>query len=100
MASREEVKLMVKALRSMCLDDQLLLAWVYGDEKAQREIAESLELGLAQCNSRIARARQRLKQRLEQLLDSPHESTVGGFETWLASVHGRWVAEHEGEDES
>lgn len=91
MASREEVKLMVKALRSLSLGDQLLLAWVYGDERTQHEIAESLELGLAQCNSRISRARQRLKKRLEEFRElAAWESTMGGFETWLGSVHGRW----------
>ncbi|MEM9459807.1 MAG: sigma-70 family RNA polymerase sigma factor [Myxococcota bacterium] len=91
MASREEIKLMVKALRSLSLGDQLLLAWVYGDERTQHEIAESLELGLAQCNSRISRARQRLKRRLEEYQQlAAWESTMGGFETWLASVHGRW----------
>jgi RNA polymerase sigma factor (sigma-70 family) len=89
-AQREETKLMVKALRSLSLDDQLLLAWAYGDEKTQREIAESLELGLAQCNTRLYRARQRLKARLEAFMASPvREAAIGGFETWLASVHGR-----------
>ncbi len=89
-ASREEIKLMVKALRSLSLEDQLLLAWVYGDDKAQREIAETLELGKAQCNSRISRARLRLRARLEEFRASPvRTSTLGGFETWLASVH-RW----------
>ncbi len=88
--SREEIKLMVKALRGLSLEDQLLLAWVYGDEKTQREIADSLELGKAQCNSRISRARQRLRMRLEEFRVSPvRESTLGGFETWLASVHRR-----------
>jgi RNA polymerase sigma factor (sigma-70 family) len=91
-AHREEIKLMVKALRSLSLEDQLLLAWAYGDEKTQREIAESLDLGLAQCNTRLHRARQRLRGWLEALRASPvQESTLGGFETWLASVHARQV---------
>lgn len=90
LAQREEIKLMVKALRSLSLEDQLLLAFAYGDEKTQREIAESLELGAAQCNTKLYRARQRLKARLEELRASAvRESTLGGFETWLASVHGR-----------
>jgi RNA polymerase sigma factor (sigma-70 family) len=90
LAQQEEIKLMVKALRRLSLDDQLLLAWAYGDEKTQREIAASLELGLAQCNMRLYRARQRLKQQLEVFRASPvREATLGGFETWLASVHGR-----------
>ena len=89
-AQREEIKLMVKALRSLSLEDQLLLAFAYGDEKTQREIAETLELGAAQCNTKLYRARQRLKGRLEAYRASPvRESTLGGFETWLASVHGR-----------
>jgi RNA polymerase sigma factor (sigma-70 family) len=91
-AHQEEIKLMVKALRSLSLEDQLLLAWAYGDEKTQREIAESLDLGLAQCNTKLYRARQRLRGRLETIRASPiRESTLGGFETWLASVHGRRV---------
>lgn len=89
-ARTKEIKLMVKALRSLSLEDQLLLAWAYGDERSQREIAESLGMGLAQCNSKLHRARQRLKGQLEELRDSPARvSTLGGFETWLASVHGR-----------
>lgn len=87
---RKEIKLMVRALRSLSLEDQLLLAWAYGDERSQREIAESLGMALAQCNTKLHRARQRLKGQLEELRDSPaHVSTLGGFETWLASVHGR-----------
>jgi RNA polymerase sigma factor (sigma-70 family) len=89
-ARREEVKLMVKALRSLSLEDQLLLALAYGDERAQREIAASLGLGPAQCNTKLYRARQRLKGQLEALWASPvQQSTLGGFETWLASVHRR-----------
>lgn len=92
-AQREELALMVKALRRLSLEEQLLLALAYCDDKTQQEIAESLELGPAQCNMRIYRARRRLRRHLEAFRESPaRSSTLGGFDTWLASVHGKHAA--------
>ncbi len=90
LTEREEMKLMVKALRALSVEDQLLLAWVYADDKSQDEIAGVLELRTSQINGRIHRARRRLRKEIEAMEASAvKHSTLGGFDTWLKSTHGK-----------
>ena len=97
LAAKEEEKLLVKALRSVSIDDQLVFYYKFPterdppDEKHKRaEIAALLELTPAQIDRRFHHAKQRVRKRLESFRDSPvRQSTLGGLETWLASMHGR-----------
>jgi RNA polymerase sigma factor (sigma-70 family) len=88
LALREEEELMVKALRSLPIDDQLVFYYDCVGDKTRTEIAELLGLPSKQIFKRVHLARQRLRRQLESFRDSPvRESTLGGFDTWLASVH-------------
>lgn len=90
LVEREEEKLLVKALRSMSIDDQLLFYYDYVGDQSRGELAELLGIEHDKIYANIYRAKQRLRKQLEGFRDSPvKQSTVGGFETWLASVHGK-----------
>lgn len=88
LAQREEEELMVKALRSLPIDDQLVFYYDCVSDKTRTEIAELLGLPGDRIYKRVHLAKQRLRAQLESFRDSPaRESTLGGFDTWLASVH-------------
>lgn len=97
LAEKEEEKLLVKALRSVSIDDQLVFYYKLATEedplaKKQKraEIAALLELTPAQIDRRFDHAKKRVRKKLESFRDSPvRQSTLGGFDTWLASMHGK-----------
>lgn len=87
---KEEEKLMVKALRSLPIDDQLVFYYDFVGEKTRVELAELLEMTRAQIDRRVHTAKLRLRKQLETFRDSPvRQSTLGGLETWLKSMHGK-----------
>jgi RNA polymerase sigma-70 factor (ECF subfamily) len=87
-AQKEEEKLVVKALRSLSIDDQLVFYYDCVGDKTRGELAELLGVSEKQIYKRVHRAKERLRERLESYRDSPaRQSTLGGLETWLASVH-------------
>lgn len=91
LADKEEEKLMVKALRSLSINDQLVFFYKLTADKEQRaEIAAILELTPSQIDRRYFDAKRRLRTQLETFRDSPvRQSTLGGMETWLKSMHGK-----------
>jgi RNA polymerase sigma factor (sigma-70 family) len=90
LAGREEEKLLVKALRSMSIDEQLLFYYDFVGDQSRTELAELLEIPPARIYARISGAKQRLREQLEGFRDSPvRQSTVGGLDSWLASIHGK-----------
>lgn len=104
LAAKEEEKLLVKALRSVSIDDQLVFYYKFPTEKdpaaekrKRTEIAELLELTPTQIDRRFDHAKKRVRKKLEELRDSPaRQSTLGGLETWLASMHGKLPDGNEG----
>lgn len=90
LAEREEEKLLVKALRSMSIEDQLLFYYDFVGDQSRTELAQLLEIAPEKIYAHIHRAKQRLRKQLETFRDSSvRQSTMGGLETWLASVHGK-----------
>lgn len=90
LASEQEEKLMIKAMRSLPIVDQLVFYYEFAGEKTRTEIAAQLGLPPKQIYKRVHVAKQRLRQELERFQDSPaRQSTLGGLETWLASMCGK-----------
>jgi RNA polymerase sigma factor (sigma-70 family) len=90
LAEREEEKLLVKALRSMSIDDQLLFYYQFVGDHTRTEIAELLQIAPNRTYVHIHRAKQRLQRQVEQFRMSPvRQSTLGGLDTWLASLHDK-----------
>jgi RNA polymerase sigma-70 factor, ECF subfamily len=88
LAKAEDAHLLTQALRSLPIEDQLYLVWIYAEELSQQEIAERVGLSRSQVNGRIDRARGKLRRRLEQLAESSEQraSISMGFDTWVASL--------------
>jgi RNA polymerase sigma factor (sigma-70 family) len=94
MAQREEEKLLVKALRSLSIDDQLLFYFDFVGNNSRTEIAELLGLSPKGVYKRVHAAKQCLRKQLESFRDSPvRQSTLGGLDTWLKSLHEKAPAD-------
>lgn len=90
LAHKEEEKLMIKAMRSLSIDDQLVFYYEFVSEKKRTEIAELIGVSSKGIYKRVNKAKERLRARLKTLRDSPvRQSTLGGLETWLESMHSR-----------
>ncbi|MEM9460393.1 MAG: sigma-70 family RNA polymerase sigma factor [Myxococcota bacterium] len=90
MAHREQEKLIVKALRSMSIDDQLVFYYDFVSDKTRGELAELLGVSPKGIYKRVTRARHRLETLLQSFRDAPaRPSTLGGLETWLRSLHAK-----------
>lgn len=86
---REEQKLLVKALRSLDLDDQLLFYYDFMNETSRGELAEVLGIEREKIYAHVHRAKQRLRKRLDGFHDSHvKQSTIGDLDGWLESLHG------------
>lgn len=88
LAKAEDARLLTRALRSLPIEEQLYLVWIYAEGLSQLEIAERVGLSRAQINGRIDRARGKLRRRLEELAAGSEQraSISMGFDTWVASL--------------
>lgn len=86
-------QLMLDALRSIPLDDQIMLELYYWEGMTATEIAQSYEMGVPAVRGRIKRARDAFKQVLQQQADSEEEfnSTLSAFEarSWVEEIRER-----------
>lgn len=90
LAQREEEKLMVKALRLLSIDDQLVFYYEFVSDKKRTEIAELVGVSPKQIYKRVSKAKEHLRARLGEFRDSPvRQSTLGGLDTWLRSMHAK-----------
>lgn len=86
---REEQKLLVKALRSLSLDDQLLFYYDFMNETSRVELADVLGIEREKIYAHVHRAKQRLRKRLGGFHDSDvKQSTIEDLDGWLESLHG------------
>ena len=88
MLRAEESRLLLRALRRMPLDEQLLLELSYWEEFTSREIGEILAIPAGTVRTRQLHARKRLRAEVEAIAASPEHSasTIEGFDTWAARV--------------
>jgi RNA polymerase sigma factor (sigma-70 family) len=87
----EDASLLVEALQSLSVDEQAYLMWYFADKLTQPEIAERVGLSASQINGRIHRAKDKLRQRLEELSRTPAQrgALQKGFDTWVVSLRRR-----------
>ncbi len=90
-ARAQESRLLVRALRRLSLDKQIVLELNYFEELRASEIAELLGLPIGTIYTHLRRGKERLAKIIEQLADSPQlaESTVSGLDTWALEVRGK-----------
>jgi RNA polymerase sigma factor (sigma-70 family) len=90
LATRQEQRLLLRALRTLPLDLQVALELHYWEELTTAEIAEILEVPQGTAKSRLRRAREQLEQAIRDSEQDAAiiESTLGDFEHWASSVRG------------
>lgn len=88
---REEQRLLLRALRQIPLEHQVVLELVYWEELNAAEIAAVVGVPHSTMRSRIARARAVLEAKIEELAQSAAlcQSTLDGLEQWAADVRER-----------
>lgn len=85
---REEQGILLRALRQLPLDFQIAVELYYWERMKTAEIAIVLEIAPGTVKSRLARARDMLRDNIARMNLSAEllESTVGDLEGWAASL--------------
>jgi RNA polymerase sigma factor (sigma-70 family) len=85
-ARTEEERLLGEAMRRISLDHQIALELAYWEELSGRDIAAVLEISEHTVRSRLARAREALRDQVEQLARTPAlgRSTLDAFDARVA----------------
>ncbi|HLT39013.1 MAG TPA: sigma-70 family RNA polymerase sigma factor [Enhygromyxa sp.] len=85
---REELQLLLAALRELTLDLQVVLELHYWEECTTVEIAAALEIPEGTVKSRLRSGREKLRANIERLAAHPElaASTLRGLATWAREV--------------
>lgn len=88
LAQAREVELLLRGLRQIPLESQIILEMYYWEGMRAHEIGEALDMPEPTVRTRIRRARLRLEQVIERCAATPElrSSTVGGLETWARKI--------------
>ena len=86
--ARREHQLLLRALRAVPIDDQVLLELGYFEQMSRTEIAAALDWPAGTVASRMRRAHERLEEMLAKLAEEPAllQSTVHGLADWAAQL--------------
>jgi RNA polymerase sigma-70 factor (ECF subfamily) len=86
--AREDLRLLLSALRRIPLDLQVLLELHYWERMTTGEIAEALEIPPGTARTRLMRARDLLRAKMSELTADPPlvESTMAALERWAADL--------------
>ncbi|MCH9683361.1 MAG: sigma-70 family RNA polymerase sigma factor [Deltaproteobacteria bacterium] len=87
-ASRDEHRLLLTALRRIPLEFQVILELFYWESMTSAAIAESLDMPHGTVRSRLRRARQLVEEALRELGDDPGLTarTLENLEGWAAQI--------------
>ncbi|MEM9454405.1 MAG: sigma-70 family RNA polymerase sigma factor [Myxococcota bacterium] len=98
---RQREALVVRALRSLPLDDQIVLELKEYEGMTARQIAAVYEVGRDTMSSRINRARKRLATVVAELAESAElvDSTLTGLDTCMREIRAR-IGQSAGEESS
>lgn len=85
---RQEQRLLLRALRHIPLDYQVVLEMHYWEQQSAAQIAEITGLPAGTIKTRIRRGRQLLQEKIVELAETPEQSTstLGGFEQWIRAL--------------
>lgn len=88
MVERDDQRLLLKCLRQLSMDFQIVLGLFYWEGLSTRQLASVLEIPSGTVKSRLRRAREDLAAQMRQLADSPEllRSTVDNLDAWVASL--------------
>ena len=86
--AEEEQQLLLRALRRLPIEHQILVELYYWEDMRSIEISEVLDIPHGTVRSRLRRARSLLATLVEEVASSPElaRSTLGNFEGWVRSL--------------
>ena len=86
--AREDLRLLLSALRQIPLELQVLLELYYWERMTTGEIAEALEIPPGTARTRLMRARELLRAKMSEIAADPPlvESTLAALERWAADL--------------
>ncbi len=87
-AAKQEQQLLMRALRRIPLDFQIVVELYYWEGLSTPDLARILDVPEGTVRSRLTRAREHLHKQIDALASdrAVAESTMAGFETWAASL--------------
>ncbi len=87
-AAREEQRVVLHALRRLPLDFQITIELYYWEDLATAEIAEVLQVAPGTVKSRLARAREMLREQIAAMALAPEtrESAIRDLDAWTRSL--------------
>lgn len=85
-ARRREHQLLIEALRSIPIEEQVLLELHYWEQLTTHQMAEVLSIPVGTVRGRLQRARARLEEVMARLAESPQDlrSTMERLDDWAA----------------
>ena len=88
LAQRQEHRLLLRALRHIPLDYQVVLELHYWEQQSTAQLAEITGMPVGTIKTRLRRGRQLLQEQIAALAESDEqrESTLGGFESWIRAL--------------
>ena len=88
---RVEMRILLRALRSLPLPLQMVLELHFFEHTTRREAAEILQLPPGTVASRLRKAKQQLAAKVQMLATTPSEatSTLSNIATWAAQLRAR-----------
>jgi RNA polymerase sigma-70 factor (ECF subfamily) len=92
---RREHRLLLEALRSIPIDDQVILELHYWEQLTTEQIAEVLQIPVGTARGRLQRSRTRLEEIMNRLAESPQHlnATLTRLDDWAAECRRRMGSE-------
>jgi RNA polymerase sigma-70 factor (ECF subfamily) len=97
-ARRREHRLLIEALRSIPVDDQVILELHYWEQLTTHQMAEVIGIPVGTARGRLQRARAHLEEAIQRLAESPQDlsSTMARLDDWAAECRERLDSYREG----
>ncbi|MEM7157759.1 MAG: RNA polymerase sigma factor [Myxococcota bacterium] len=88
LAHAQEQRLLLRALRHIPLDYQIVLELHYWEQQSATQISEALGVAVGTIKTRIRRGRQLLQDKIAALAETPEQSTstLDGFDEWIRAL--------------
>ena len=95
LARRGQRVVLLHALRSLSIEDQVMIELYYWDELSLTELGEVLGVPASTAGSRLFRARKRLQQLIQELDGDPtvKNQSLDDLDAWARSVRGKALAD-------
>lgn len=89
-AAKEERRLLIMALRKLPIDHQIAIELYYWEEMSVRDVAQVLEVAEGTVRSRLARARERLREIIEAapVEAAVRDATLTSLDAWARALEG------------